>query len=576
MESKPYVVLARKYRPQTFDDVIGQEAIGTTLKNAITLKRVGHAYLFTGPRGVGKTSMARIFAKALNCKKGPTVTPCGECPACAEIEGARSLDVLEIDGASNRGIDEIRALRENVKFAPAAGNFKIYIIDEVHQITTDGFNALLKTLEEPPAHVKFIFATTSANKVPATILSRCQRFDFRRITTDTIASTLKEICKKEKIKIDEDALFLVAKAADGSLRDSQSLLDQIAACADGKISKQDVLGSLGSLEEEKLVELTTALAEGDAKAALFLLNDVLNEGKDAFIFLEKFLEHTRNLLFMQVSEKLGELIDAPESYKKALAEQAKKLSKDELFYFSAVITHTLQTMKRFEAKRIPLEIALVKLARKAPMEELSQVLEALKNQEKKSPNLRVEPVKAAPAPAAKISTPVKHHQPALKEEDDSDEEDLDMIDDLPPTAIPAKESAFHEMKNVSLATIWSPLIGALKSEKISVASYLAEGEPIGVSAGVARISFPEQLEFHRETLEAPDNRRLIEKHLSLLLNQTVRIEFESVKQLSGKKTEINSVLESSAKPAANAPPDEATDSMIKSAMNMFGGRILGQ
>ena len=261
MESKPYLVIARKYRPQTFDDVAGQEPVATTLKNAIQLKKTGHAYLFTGPRGVGKTSMARIFAKALNCKDGPTVTPCGKCTACVEIENSRALDVLEIDGASNRGIDEIRALRENVRFAPAAGKFKIYIIDEVHQITTDGFNALLKTLEEPPAHVKFIFATTAVQKVPATILSRCQRFDFRRISTERIAEVLKDICKKEKIKAEEEALYVIAKAADGSLRDSQTILDQIAAAGDEKISREDVIRSLGALEEESLVSLTALLAK---------------------------------------------------------------------------------------------------------------------------------------------------------------------------------------------------------------------------------------------------------------------------------------------------------------------------
>ena len=396
MDSKPYLVIARKYRPQTFDEVMGQDHISTTLKNAITLNRIAHAYLFTGPRGVGKTSMARIFAKALNCKNGPTTSPCGKCPACIEIEGARSLDVLEIDGASNRGIDEIRALRENVKFAPALGKFKIYIIDEVHQITNDGFNALLKTLEEPPAHVKFIFATTAANKVPATILSRCQRFDFRRISTQTIADTLKEICKKEKIKIEDDALFVIAKFADGGLRDGQSILDQVASSTRGEITAKDILNSLGSLEEEELFGLMNALADHDAKAALLILNGVLDKGKDASLFMEKLLEHTRNLLFLSVSEDLSSLIDATESYKKSLSEQKKRFTKEDLFYFFGVISHTLQVMKRFEMKRIPLEIALIKLAHKAPMEELSTLLEKLKNTEKKLHSLSLKKIEFNP------------------------------------------------------------------------------------------------------------------------------------------------------------------------------------
>ena len=562
MDTKPYLVIARKYRPQNFDEVVGQDHISTTLKNAIAMNRIAHAYLFTGPRGVGKTSMARIFAKALNCKNGPTAEPCGKCQACIEIEGARSFDVLEIDGASNRGIDEIRALRENVKFAPALGKFKIYIIDEVHQITADGFNALLKTLEEPPAHVKFIFATTASNKVPATILSRCQRFDFRRIPTQLIADTLKEICKKEKIKIDDDALFVIAKFADGGLRDSQSILDQVASSVEGKISAKDILNSLGSLEEEELFQIMEALANKDAKSALLVLNGVLEKGKDASLFMEKLLEHTRNLLFLSTSDDLLSLIDATESYKKNLSAQKSRFTREDLFYFFTVITHTLQLMKRFEMKRIPLEIALIKLAHKAPMEDISQLLEKLKTSEKKTVIFETPP----PVLPSKTADSLRESRETSGGEKD-EPEDSD-IEELPEGDLIVKEPV-QEKKITSLDTIWQPLLKALKLEKISVASYLAEGEPVGLAEGLATISFPERLSFHRESLETEINRKLIEKHLSSLLDEAVRVQFKSVKTLSGSRP-AKAVDFTDEVLTQNPESAEA----LKSAMNLFGGKIV--
>src|SRR3989338_6405581 len=238
--SESYLVFARKFRPQTFEEVIGQEPITTTLKNAIEKKRVAQSFLFTGSRGVGKTSTARILAKALNCEKSPTTEPCNQCISCEEITRGTSLDILEIDGASNRGIEEIRTLRENVKFKPTHGHYKVYIIDEVHMLTGEAFNALLKTLEEPPEHVKFIFATTEPHKVPLTILSRCQRFNFKRITGGAIQSKLTEIAKQEGFKAEPRALFEIARAADGSLRDGESLLDQISTLSEGPIREEDV------------------------------------------------------------------------------------------------------------------------------------------------------------------------------------------------------------------------------------------------------------------------------------------------------------------------------------------------
>jgi len=595
MDKKSYLVLARKYRPQTFDEVVGQEAIATTLKNAVELGRVGHAYLFTGPRGVGKTSMARIFAKALNCVKGPTVKPCGECVACTEIESSRSLDVLEIDGASNRGIDEIRALRENVKFAPAAGHYKIYIIDEVHQITTDGFNALLKTLEEPPPHVKFIFATTTYQKVPATILSRCQRFDFRRITNAEIVSQLGMICKKERIKVDEEALKAIARSADGGLRDAESILDQVISASEGEVTSNEVVATLGILDDERLTAVSEALIAKDAPAAVRLLDAALREGKDPSFFAERLLEHVRNLLFVKASPELQELIEAGEGYKKELLDQAKRLESNELFYFFAVISHALQTLRRYESKRIPLEVALIKLAHRVPMTSIAEISEKLKAFEK-SPSAfaalaRPEPAVSRPtgAPASKQTPAPQAEKPAPKppearasavstnpspkslgaaqavlEEDPKDEPE-----ELPDGDL---ELAANMEKSVSLEAVWQPLINALKSEKISVATYLSEGQPAQLSNNVARVHFPTRLNFHKECLEVPDNRKLIEKHLSRLLGCEIRAEFLTIKQEVPEN-------EAEPKPGPQNPVmdeevSEEVKGFVQSAINLLGGKII--
>jgi DNA polymerase-3 subunit gamma/tau len=305
-----YEVFARKYRPQTFDDLVGQTHVSRTLKNAVAQNRLAHAYLFVGPRGVGKTSTARILAKSLNCVKGPTVTPCGVCDNCREIAAGNSLDVIEIDGASNNSVEDVRQLRDNVRYAPAKGRYKIYLIDEVHMLSQAAFNALLKTLEEPPPHVKFIFATTEPQKVLPTILSRCQRFDLHRIPANLIAQHLQFIAGKEKITLEPAAAHAIARGAEGGLRDAESMLDQLVAFCGEKIGENDVLNVFGFTSEQTVVDLTGQILRGETPGALELLYQQSESGKDMMRLMSDLIAYLRDLLvFKAKPDALKEDVD---------------------------------------------------------------------------------------------------------------------------------------------------------------------------------------------------------------------------------------------------------------------------
>ncbi|HET9333964.1 MAG TPA: DNA polymerase III subunit gamma/tau [Gemmatimonadota bacterium] len=371
-----HLPLALKYRPATFADVISQEHVTRTLSNALARGRTAHAYLFAGPRGSGKTTTARLLAKALNCDRGVTGEPCGECENCRAIAAGRSLDVIEIDAASNRGIDDIKELREAVKYAPAQGRFKVYIVDEVHQLSKDAFNALLKTLEEPPRGVVFVLATTEPHKILQTILSRCQRFDFRPIPLDAIRRRLADIAKREQIQLDERAEFAIAKKADGSLRDALSLLDQVVAFGGDSIDLATLRRLIGVPDEERYLELTEVLAAGDAAAAMRFVRELREAGFDLESFYAGLLEHLRDCLLFAVGDG-ARWAEVPERYHAGYATTARKLGAEGLLRMLTLATEEEQAFRRSSQQDLILEVLLVRLALLDRTVDLDRALRAL-------------------------------------------------------------------------------------------------------------------------------------------------------------------------------------------------------
>ncbi len=403
-----YQVIARKYRPQRFSDVVGQEHVTQTLGNAIAQSRIAHAYLFVGPRGTGKTTIARIFAKCLNCTGGPKVDFTDDDPRCQEITEGRSMDVLEIDGASNNGVEQVRELRETVQYVPASSKFKIYIIDEVHMLSTAAFNALLKTLEEPPAHVKFMFATTEPEKILPTILSRCQRFDLRRIPSTLIIKHLAHIAKLEKVKIEDAALEAIARGAEGGMRDAESTLDQLISFCGDKIEETDVLSMFGLTARGQIIELSRAVLAGEAETGLRELNELAKHGKDLGRLVADLLGHFRNLLIFQVSRGDLRLLEVSEAEAVSLKEQAASVGTDALTRIMEVLSECEMRLRDAASKKILVEVALLKAIEARQAVSLDSVLQQLQQLRGGGTALAVAP---SPAPARPASAPVAKPKP---------------------------------------------------------------------------------------------------------------------------------------------------------------------
>ena len=541
-----YTVFALKWRPQDFETIVGQDHIVGTLKNAIQKNRLAHAYLFAGPRGVGKTSTARILAKALNCKEGPTLKPCQKCPSCLEINQGRSLDVIEIDGASNRGIDEIRALRENVKFSPTQGKYKVYIIDEVHQITPDGFNALLKTLEEPPEFVKFIFATTHPQKVMPTIISRCQRMDFRRITVIEIIAQLEKIIREEKIAVDKEVLFAIAKSSDGSLRDAESILDQLVSFSRGDVSLKDAISILGMVEQDVLFALADKIIQKDPSGALKLFNEIIDDGKDPGVFLVNLIEHFRNLMVAKVSKADAKLVDLPQEVCDRLFKQSQLFSLEEIFTTFNILITTQEMTKRLDSQRIPLEISLVRLAYRPegsglPSSKQSHKpegsgLPSSKQSHKPQLNSSSAPVEVGP----EIAPSEKKDKPASSEET---------------TKNSSAQTIQASVSLENVKNVWSNIVNNLAKIKMSVSTYLSEGEPTKVQGNMVTVAFPKNYSLHKESLDRKENKEIVEKAASELCNADLRVNFILVAEMK-------------------RDTDARSNPFIKSALEMFGGRVV--
>ena len=610
-----YLVLARKWRPQLFSEVVGQEHITETLKKAVEKGRVAHAYLFAGPRGCGKTTTARLLAKIINCEKPNGSEPCNECSSCKAISAGRHLDVMEIDGASNRGIDEIRDLREKISYAPAQGASKIYIIDEVHMLTPQAFNALLKTLEEPPVHVYLVFATTEPHKVPATILSRCQRFNFKRLELKEIASQLEKICSMEKLKCEREALVLIARRAEGSMRDGESLLDQCVAASDGAVTLDLVRRVLGVIDSQLVMDLLKAIARRDRKGALVLVDRVVDSGLDLEEFFLAYIEGLRDLLILSVSGGASDdALDLSKSEVDELSAIAGLFKTENLLYLFRSAARSYRELKQSGQPRYQLEAALVEAASWESAVELSELIRHLDsfggsgvskggpggikdapgNRAADAGEARLQRPERDAGPAAPREAPHERGASAAAPREVPPERDagpaaarVDVMDIQPDSGPSGAFARVDQSAPLVMRTpeedevlrpiggkeAWERFLSQIRESKLTLGIWLMSAQVRRIAGDRLVLSFSPQNRFAREMVFEEKNRRFVEFHLERFFGRRLLIDADELsaaqpgKRASAGETEKRKAADPKLDALAEGAP------LIKRLIEEFDGEL---
>ncbi len=539
-----YTALYRQWRPETFDDMVGQDSIVRTLKNQIKSGRIAHAYLFCGSRGTGKTSAAKILARAVNCISPKDASPCGECRVCKQLKDGNNMDIIEIDAASNNGVDEIRDLRDKVKYPPTVGRYKVYIIDEVHMLSIGAFNALLKTLEEPPAHVIFILATTEPHKLPSTIISRCQRFDFKRIPHRVIMERLEMIAQASSFNIDEEAIDTIARWSEGGMRDALSLMDECVGFCGEHISNSDVLAILGTADQRFIFEFADNMLENNVSALFEMINDIIEDGKNISVFLKDIIYHMRNLMLIKVCGVKNDLLDMSDATLKDYGLQAQRASIEKITRIVDILTGLDSQLKWSTQPRVLLELAMVKICRPDEEQSYEAIIERLKALEQGMVSIPKQPQVMQQNKEKKVAKP-KEEAGERKKEVQKKEKTADKIN--------SKKAVSTQNNGKSIEESWPDIMNEIKKERMPIYTLLREAKVSQSGEGKVILKFAPDQGFYAAAIEMDDKRTFIQ---------------DMIYKMTGKNVIVACQL------GESSNTSDEDDDVVKKAIEIFGEQFV--